>query len=360
MKKLTVKSNDFKIALAKLGQAVNPKSVLPILKNLLCKVSPDQMELIASNLEITIIYKLECSTNETFEFLIPYQTISDIISNNPFIPIEIEAGKKNIKVKAISDIYDIKIADKTTDFPAVPEIVRSNDIEIDIDILNCIHLALATTGVNEKRPQLVNVLLELSPGIITVASSDGAYMVYSKSFKSEQTQTQELLLSPLLIKVLKGINYVKAFYSEKNIGFESHNITIINVRSEEKFVNFRAIFPQDYPGNLKLNREALLQALNKCSLSTDRLHTTKINLESKDEVKLNASDEMINIDVVIPCQYNGTVTETAINSEKLLRILSQINSDDIILALHDAKRAIVITVLDDDGYKGMIMPIATN
>ena len=360
MKEIIVPSNNLKAALAKLGQAVNPKSVLPVLKNLLCRVKPDQVELIASNLEITIMYKMDCDSKETFEFLIPYQTISDIISNNPFIPIEIEAGKKAVKVKAINDIYDIKIADKTTDFPAIPEILRNNDFDVDMIILNSIHLALATTGVNEKKPQLANVLMELSEGVITIASSDGAYMVYSKCFKSEQTQVQELLLSPLTIKVLKGINHVKAFYNEKNIGFESDNMTIINVRTEDKFVNFRRIFPDDYPVNLTLNKDNLLQALNKCSLSTDRLHTTKVNLETTGEVKLNASDEMINIDVVIPGTYSGTVTETAVNSEKLLRVLSQITNDEITLALHDSKKAIVITVSDDPGYKGVIMPIATN
>ena len=361
MKKLIVPSNNLKVALAKVGQAINPKMFLPVLRNIYCRVTPNQLEMIGSNTEITIFYKLECEAKEEFEFLVPFEFLSKIIAITPgIIPIEIEVGKQ-VKIKGMTDVYEIKTSEKIKDLPKLPEVSKDNSFSILSDVIYNINQAVSTTGKGDTKPQLAHVLMELAPCKITIASSDGAYMVFSKEFEyPDQNQVAELLLSQKVIKVLHGSNKVDVFFNEKFIGFEDGDITIINVRSEEKFVNFRRVFPDQWPGNLTINRMNLVQVLEKCSLSTDQLHTTKIDLESKEEAKFNAEDEMVNINVSISYEYSGTVKQVSINAEKMLRLLNQISADDIQLAIHDSKRAIVITSEDEPGYKGMIMPIATN
>jgi DNA polymerase III sliding clamp (beta) subunit (PCNA family) len=128
-------------------------------------------------------------------------------------------------------------------------------------------------------------------------------------------------------------------------------------RSEDKFVNFRQVFPQEWPANLEVNRYDLLRALDKCALSNDELHTTKIDLAEK-EIKFTADDSVIKINVAMAATYSGEVKEISINSEKLLKLLHQVEQTEIKLAIHDAKRAVIITADGDAGYKGMIMPIA--
>jgi hypothetical protein len=51
--------------------------------------------------------------------------------------------------------------------------------------------------------------MELAPGKITIASTDGSYMVYSKEFPSEQVESADLLINQKAIKVLTGIQIVK-------------------------------------------------------------------------------------------------------------------------------------------------------
>lgn len=354
MKKLIVNSSLLKPALSKLGQAINPKVTIPILTHLYCKVIPNQIEFIATNMEITIFYRLECTSAESFDFLVPFELFNKIVGFNKNCPLEISVSK-TIKITANGETYVVNPGGKLEEFPTLQELPKKNSIEINQDILSCLHLAVVTTGI--MKPVFEHVLLELSAGKITVASTDGSYMVFSKEFESDQQGVQELLLTQKVIKVLEGWESAKAFYHAKAIGFVSDNITVISTRSEDKFVNYRAIFPAEWPANLKLDRNSLVEKLNKCSLSTDTLHQTKIVLEKNTEIRLLAEDSVVNIDLAMAASYSGSIPSVTVNSEKLLKLLSQINTEDIEMAIHDAKRAIVITT-DDSGYKGLIMPIA--
>ena len=132
---------------------------------------------------------------------------------------------------------------------------------------------------------------------------------------------------------------------------------MINTRSEEKFVNYRSIFPTEWPANLKLNRSTLLEKLNKCSISTDILHTTKLVLDKENEIRLLADDNVVDMNLVMPASYSGTIKGISINYDKLTKLMSQIDCEEVEFAIHDIKRAIVITT-EDPSYKGLMMPMA--
>lgn len=357
MKKLIISSAILKVALAKLGQAINAKSTLLILTNLFCKVTPGQIELIATNLEITIFYRLECESKESFEFLIPFEEFNRIVAFYKDCPLIIESGKV-IKIKGNDDVFDIKMGEKIETFPKLQELPKKNGFEISTDILHCLHTALTTTGKSDGNPIFANVLVDLSDGKITVASTNGSHVVFSKEFESENKEVQELLLSQKVIKVLEGSEKVNIVYHQKAIGFVTEKITIINTRTEQKYVNFRAIFPQDWPANLTIEKTVLLEALSKCSVVSDMLHKASVSFESKKDIRFTAEDEILNVNVSVPGVYTGKVKETAVNTEMLAKLLHQIEHDEIELAIHDSKRAIILTLKEDPGYKALLMPIA--
>ena len=357
MKKLIISTAALAPALKKLSQAVSSNAPLPVLKNLYCRVTPGQLELIGTNTEITIFYRMECEMKEEFEFLAPFDLLSKIVAINKNCPLEIEAGK-HVRIKGPDDNYDIKVSEKLEDFPKLPEVPKKNSFELNADIVGCLGTALTTAANPNKDHRLSHVLLELSPGKVTIASTDGAHMVFSEEFASENQETEEILISQPIVKALTGFDAVKTSYHKKAISFEQDNITIITTRSEYKFVNFRAVFPPEWPSNLTVNRGQLLEALDKCSLSSDETKSTIVSISDK-EMKFTADDHTVKINVSIPCSYTGTVGETTVNSDRLLKLLNQLDNDEIQLAVHDGKKAIVITIPDDAGYKGMIMPIAS-
>ena len=106
MKKLIISASLLAPALKKLSQAVNKATVLPVLSNILLKASENQVILIASDLEITIHYKLVCECKVEFECLVPFEFLNKIVALNKNCPLTIEAGK-TVKIAGPNDEYEV-------------------------------------------------------------------------------------------------------------------------------------------------------------------------------------------------------------------------------------------------------------
>lgn len=319
------------------------------------RASANSMTLIATDLEITIYYTLECECKEEFEIFIPFHFLNDIVNMNKNCPMVIEAGKRIMVSFGPENSYEVKKSIKAEEFPKLQQLPQKGAFIVSEEIIKTLSTALATTGYKEVRFELV--LMDLSPKSITIASTDGSYYVFSKTFESHHEETQELLLTHKIIKVLEGSESCKVSYTQKAIGFDAGHIKIVNTRNEYKFVNFRSIFPPEWPSNLNINRHDLIQALKRCSLSSDLLRTTRIDLPPSGSIKLTADDGLYVINQTVKSEYTGKVDRVQVNSDKLMKVLNQITASEVSFAIHDKNRALVISSNDEPGYLGLVMPI---
>jgi DNA polymerase III subunit beta len=357
MKKIIISAEVLKKALEKLSHAVNAKGILPITTFLLCKVEGNTITMVATNTEVTILYKVECESKEDGQFLLPFDFIQKIVAYNPNFPIEIEAGVKKVKVKADNDVYEAKLFAKPDDFPQLPEIDNTNAVLVSDHVLSSLHRATLTVKNSNALTQLTNVLLELGIGKITVASTDGSYMVYTQEFDIDNQKEAALLISVKSITALHGLTDVQVSHNESFTCFTTKDVTVINTRTQDKFADFRRVFPQDWPENLTINKSVLSEALAKTSMATDDLKSATFTI-SADKIKIESYDAQFKVNLDVEALYNGTVPIIAVRYDKLQKMLSQIDAVDIQLAIHDHSKAIVLTSKDVLGYKGMVMPIA--
>lgn len=357
--KLIISSEHLKPILNKMSQVMLSKPVLPITSNLLFKVNKESIEVIGTNIEISVIHKLKCDTTEVFDFLIPFEFINKIVALYKNYPLELEIGKK-IKVKVDGDVFEIKQSGKVEDYPKHTELSSPYTFNISDEVVTKLKTAVYTTagGGANVNSNLSHVLLELELGKLVVASSDGAYMVYSIEFETPEINKEaKILLPQKFIKILEGTNSLTLSFNDDKVLMYNDTISVIASRSVHKFPQYRKVFPEDWPQNTSIDKETLVAALEKCSLSNDELHTTILDLSKKNSIELKANDSVLNVNVTIEGTYSGNVESTKINAEKLSRLLEQISGDNIYLAINDPNKAIVITS-DEQGYKGMIMPIS--
>ncbi len=357
MQKFKINTEVLSPVLDKLSQAVNQKSFMPATLNLYCKVENGELELTATDTELTIIQKLVCETEgEPFVTLIPFALLHKIAALNKKSDLEFTHLKKGIKITGPIDVYDIKISDKIEDFPKVPEIPKQNSLTADQKFISTMTKAIETCGKDDLR-QFTKVLVELRKEQVTVASSDGAYCVFSYTFKDLASAVEDdLLLTQKFIQSLKGIEELKLNWNEKVVVVSDDSLTIIMIRPETKYAKWRSIIPEDFTSNVTVNRTELIDALVKCNLSSDEFKTTSVQLKP---IKLKAADKTngINISVDLPGEYKGEVESLTVNSEKLLRLVKQVDYDLIELAIHDPKRAVLLRSAEDESYLGLIMPL---
>ena len=362
MKKFIISTEALSKALHKLSYAVNPKTIVPALSNIYCKVTSQSIEFITSDTEITIHYRCVCETSgEGFEFLLPFQLISKIVALNKRMPLTFSMEKKGIKITGDTDAYELKSLEKIENFPALQELPKKTKMQLNAEFIPWLATAVETVSKDEtNKPNLTKVLLELRQKEITIASTDGAYMVFSYSMPLQSPEDDEILISPKAIKAIEGMKETTLYWHKKIFAFESEEITVIVTRPDMKFANFRGIFPQDFNSNLTFNREDLINALEKCNISSDPFKTTVLNLkQTAGKVSFEAIDTNygININVALDGDYQGNVEQIKLNSDKMLKLLNQVNYDQIELAIHQPNKAVLLRSADDKSYLGLLMPI---
>lgn len=362
MKKFIISTQTLKKVLHKLSYAVSIKSTLPVLGNIWCKVTDQSIEFIACDLELTIQYRQECeTTGDGFEFLMSFQLIQKIVSLSKNCPLTFSLEKKGIKITGENDVYEIKNAFKTEDFPKIPAIPVKKAMPMDGTILSWLSTALKTICNDEGRERLTKVLLELRKKEITVASTDGSFMLFSYTMPIEAPADEDILLSAKVIKALEGLEESKLYWNDKIFAFESADVTIIVTRPVDmKYVSFRAIIPQDFNSNLSVSRAALIDALEKCNINSDPFKETKLLLKNKGKVSFAAKDTQfgIAINVDVEGTYTGELESILFNSEKMLKLMLQVDFENIEIAAHDEKRPILFRAADDKGYLGLLMSMS--
>lgn len=295
MNKIIISSHELKRGLHKLGNVILSKPVLPALGNILCKVGKDYVEMVGSDTETTILYKLEAETSGEFEFLLPYALISKIVSltQSGSEPMKFEMTGNKLKIATDDGQYELKHLDKVEDFPKLPQVPKKNSISINNEIIRTLKIASQTTGKDEQRPAMMKVLMELRSDKITVASTDGNYSLFTKSLPIKSETDGDLLISQKVIKSIEDMADTTVSWNERAIVFEDGNTTVIVTRANEKFPNFRAIIPADHNSNITLNRLQLINALEKCNINSGPLKEMTLNLDGGDKIVFNSDDEML-------------------------------------------------------------------
>lgn len=363
MKKFIISADTLKPALKKLSQAIHKKTVLPVLTNLLIKVSKKEVELITSDLELTIHFNCECeAVDAPFEFLMPFDFLSKVVGLTGSAPITIELlSAKKARIHGEYDSYDLNSLDKVDDFPKLPALPKQNLITLNGDFITWLNRSMDTISKDEIRPAMLKACLDIQDIGMTLASTD-SHVLFTHSFVLESKEKDQLLVSPKVAKALEGFTETEIYWHSKHIAFKSGKITVIATRHEDKYPNYKSIIPS-YDANLTINRQSLINALERVCLTGAETNLTIIDLQKeKGSIHFESKDEDMNrvVQVDIPGTYTGPVEKVALNASKLLVMMNQISFDEVQLHIHGKEKAVLISSESDKGYLGLIMPLIIN
>jgi DNA polymerase-3 subunit beta len=360
MNKIIVTSDALKKSLKRLGNAIHPKPTIAILDSILIQTKVNSMRMIATDLEISIYENCECQCDAEFSFLIPFGFLSKVVGLSKGMPLEIEVGEKAIKLAAGSDTYEIKGIVSVETFPTLQPIATENGCEIDAAFIY--YLKAAQTTINtggDVNNKVTKVLIEVKKSATTIASTDGLYCVFSYKVENALENESNLLLPDKAIKALDGLDKVNIGWDDKTFSFQSENTTIVVTRPTYSFVDFRKIFPLDWPSNLIVDREILIAALEKCCINSDPYKLTTLDLSKPKSVVMVSKDKdyNINIQANLNTTYSGSVKKVSFNAEKMLKLMHQIKMPTVELAINDETRPIVFRSPEDKNYEALLMTI---
>ena len=370
--KFIVNSTALLRELQKLNGVISSNNTLPILDNFLFDINSNNMTIIASDLETTMMSTISVEADVDGKITIPARILIDTLKTFSNQPLTFIVNTETFGIEMSSEMGNYKLAGQNAnEFPKTPKLNGSSSTTIKGDILaNAINKTLFASGNDELRPVMSGMFCELSTEQITFVSTDAHKLVKHTRTDISSDKTASFILPKKPLTILKNNISddadIKLEFNDTNALFTFNNITIICRLIDGKYPNYEAVIPKENPNKLTIETASLLSSIKRVSIYANKtthqirlkIAGSELQITSEDLDFANKAEERLS------CQYEGTDMEIGFNSKFVIDMLNNIGAEQISLEMSAPNRAGIILPLDglEEGENTLmlVMPVMLN
>ena len=370
--KFIVNSTALLRELQKLNGVISSNNTLPILDNFLFDINSNNMTIIASDLETTMMSTISVEADVDGKITIPARILIDTLKTFSNQPLTFIVNTETFGIEMSSEMGNYKLAGQNAnEFPKTPKLNGSSTTTIKGDILaNAINKTLFASGNDELRPVMSGMFCELSAEQITFVATDAHKLVKHTRTDISSDKTASFILPKKPLTILKNNISddadIKLEFNDTNALFTFNNITIICRLIDGKYPNYEAVIPKENPNKLTIETASLLSSIKRVSIYANKtthqirlkIAGSELQITSEDLDFANKAEERLS------CQYEGTDMEIGFNSKFVIDMLNNIGAEQISLEMSAPNRAGIILPLDglEEGENTLmlVMPVMLN
>jgi DNA polymerase-3 subunit beta len=346
--------------------AVERKSTLPILGNILFEVSGQSLTLTATDLELEMVsYAVIDNTDVDGKITIPARKLLDICKSLPEnSDITFSVSDDVIKLSSGRSRYSLSTL-PATDFPNIEE--WKGDVEFKIfksELLRLIESTHFSMANQDVRYYLNGMSIESEGNEIRSVATDGHRLAICKiSNETLSLPTRQVivprkgileiirLLSPVdeEIQVFLGSNHIRIIDSE--FSFTSKLV-------DGRFPDYRRVLPRNGDKVFETNKDALRQVLSRASiLSNEKFKGVRLNFTDV-LLKITANNpEQEQAEEELEIEFPYEALEFGFNVSYVLDVLSAIKEERVKFTLADANSSVVIEGATSGEALYVVMPM---
>lgn len=343
--------------------AINTKSTLPILANILIEATDNNVVLTTTNLDIGIISTIPVKPSLAGAITIPAKKFSDIIKELPDgETISISVKKNNqVSIECEKNIFKIMGLPKE-EFPQLPEFKDKESIIFEQKKLKKL---LKMTGFavshDETRYVLNGILFIVKPTYIRLVATDGRRLAMIEDKMQLPKALERKFIVPAkaadeLDRILGEEGDVKVFLSDNQAFFDAGHTRLVSRLIEGEFPNYEQVIPKEAKEKIAVSKEKFLSAIKRVALFTNPdSMAVKVDL-GKDKIIMSKSTPYLGeARVEIEAEYKGKDISVGFNPDYLIDLLKNIDQETINLELTDAEKPGVVRVAE--WYVYVVLPM---
>ena len=353
---------------------ITSNPVVPILENVLFEIEGGNLLITASDLQTSVMVELQVESKEDGSVAIPAKILIETLKNLPEQPVTFSIDDQNYNIEINSDNGRYKLAgENSADFPKVPSISDGYSSEINSDVLNsAISNTIFSTSTDELRPAMTGVFFKLASAGCTFVSTDGHRLVkYIRTDIKGDEVDHDMILPRKSLNLLKSIlpsdssSEIKLEFNASNAYFSFENIKMVCRLIDERYPDYDNVIPSDNSNNVTISKPEILGSLKRISIYANKT-TNQVRFKiSGSEILISAEDLDFSNEANqrISCDHDGDDIEIGFNAKFLIEMLSNIESDKVILKLSEPNRAGLLIpedINDNEDITMLVMPVMLN
>ena len=382
--KLVFDRSELNSAMLLLQDIAKTKSALPILANVHINVEDDVAVLTATDLQVSARLRVNAYVEETGSATLPAATLANFVRELPDKHVRIEtlegrqvdvsAGNETAKLPGIS----------TNEFPRIDDvdsydftIVNAGGLQ---ELISCTKFAVAA---EETRYVLNAVYLQAFDGKLWSVATDSMRLAVKSvdvkwldestpsgaesgtaenDKKSRWSGLLPIKAADELLRIFDPVDQLRVGIQQREysgasrIAFNSGVKTLISRLQDGNYVEYQELIPKENTIRMKANRRALMNAVQRVSLFSDR-KTQRVSLSVKeDHLELSSISTKGRVKKTINAASTGPI-DIDFKNTFLREALEAARSEEVYVDFKDRYSAAVVREADAGDYICVVMPL---
>lgn len=333
-------------------RAVNERSTLPILSNVLMEASGEELVLTATDLDVGIQCRFPLShPSEQGAVAVPARRLTTIIRELPQDAVVLEA-KKNHTVSLNCGFSSFRLPGlPAEDFPVWPSQEGADRCVISQRNLKGLVAQTAyAMSVEETRFILNGTLLTAQKGQLMLVATDGRRLAVATATTAQAPKQFWSVVVPA--KTIRELGRLLdddeepvsiALLKDNQLAFQFGAVTVVTRLIDGQFPQYEKVIPPPTKQTLSCRRQDLGDAIRRASLMTTAASQAVVFELTPD--RLVVSKESADVGSAreeLPVAYAGEPMRVAFNPEFWLDAFKVLSTDDVTIEISGPDRPAVI------------------
>jgi len=355
---------DLLSSLTPAASVVESRQTLPILGHLHVDAGEGALSLTGTDLEVELKAGCPAEVEEAGQATVPARKFLDIVRSLPE-GTTVEVNRQDDRVKVVAGRGRFNLAGlEPEEFPRLELGEQQNQVALPQAALKALlertSFAMARDDV---RYYLNGILLEWTATNLRAVATDGHRLALMDREVAEAPEEIRVILPRKGVQELERLladteDPISLAFTSNHVRFELPGVTFTTKLIEGRFPDYRRVIPEPDGNHLVADRKALLQALRRIAiLSNRKTHGIRLapgagvlELSAENPDQEQASEE-------VPVTYDGDPTEIGFNVEYLQQAVGAVPTEEVVLHLWDPQSSCLIVPPDDSTVKYVIMPM---
>jgi DNA polymerase III subunit beta len=344
---LTIAKENILAGLQAVQNVVSNRTTLPILSNVLLRAEDNRLELIATDLDVTISCSVEAAVKSPGATTLPVKKLLGIARELAAAELELEVDDKNqCSLRSGPSFFKIKGLGPE-EFPPLPTFKDFKQLSLPQEkIKGMLKKTSFAISSDESRYVLNGIFLSLKEHKLTMVATDGRRL----SLVDEEVDVAESSQGEFIVpgkavnelnRLLQDKGDVEIRFSDNQAAFtlkdeKGGQILLITKLIEGNYPNYRQVIPNETKERVPLPREEFLHALKRAEIMTsEKQNSVRLNF-TKNNLSITAnSPDVGEARESMAINYKGKDVAVAFNPAYLIEPLLALGGDEVFMELID-------------------------
>lgn len=374
--KFIINSLLFSKQIQSISGVITNNNTVPIINCFLFHLDENLLTIRTTDLETTLVTKIEVESGRLeglSDIAVPSKLLIDILKSLDDVPLTFSVDDATYGINITSGEGKYRLAGKNPEtFPNMPEVRETEVLTVPSGaLINAISKTSFAASTDEMRPQMGGIYCDITPENTTFVATDAHKLVRYRRTDIHSDNPTSFILPRKPITMLRNILAaqkeemdVTVEYNNTNAFFTFENFYIICRLVDGKYPNYDAAIPKDNPNKLTVDRNSFLNTLRRVGLFANQAsHQVRLSIQER-ELVVSAEDLEFSNDASekLPCQYEGEPMEIGFNAKFLTEMVSNIESEQILIEMsHPSRAGIIFPITEEENSPEnilmLVMPV---